>query len=905
MDLSGLTQLQTLDCSSNWTLTSLDLTGLTQLQTLKCEANYSLVSLDVSNCNQLKNLNCAGNYQLQSLDVGSLTLLESLNCTDCNNLGNLDLTNLTNLQYLNCTSCYGIESLNLSGLVSLRELICVDNFMIASLDLSQSTQLQNLNCGSMANLSSLNVANLNQLTPLNCALCPILSALDLTGLSSLQTVDCTYCNLSNLVLTGANAIVNLYCGNNLALGPINVSNLLQLQKLDVSKTLMPTINLAGLTNLKTLTCQSSGMTSLNINELINLTYLDCSDNLLTALNISALSDLETLNCSLNQLSILEVANLLDLKDLSCYSNNLTVLNTTPLTLLESLNCSDNQLTTIDLSQLINLKQTDCSNNLFTTLDFSHMYTYNTTAINSIYFINNPNLTNVNLKNGFNVIDSWLLPGSFSGGCPNLRYVCADLFNIQTILYRLQNEGNTNVLVNEYCSFSPGGIYNNITGTQSYDVNNNGCDAADYHFPLMKVTIDDGTENGATYTNETGNYSFYTQAGSFVITPLFENPYFTILPPSATINFASLDGSTQAQDFCIAALGIHYDVEIALIPVWGAGPGFDWRYRLVYKNKGNQILSGSIDLTFNDAVLDFVSAAPNTDSQSLNHLEWNYTSLYPFESREIELTLNLNSPMETPAVNIGDVLNFTTTIDPIAGDETMADNTFPLMQIVVGSFDPNDKTCLQGNTITTEMVGKYLHYLIRFQNSGTAAAQNVVIKDVIDTTKFDMASLQLTSSSHPQVTKIMDNKVEFQFENINLPAEIDDAPGSNGYVAFKIKTKSNLVIGDAVSNKADIFFDYNFPIETNTATTTVALLGVNQVENKSVSIAPNPTKNKIHITSQGNITSVLFFDVQGRILETMTTNDESVDFDLSLKQSGIYFVKVYTAKGVKVEKVIKE
>ena len=48
-----------------------------------------------------------------------------------------------------------------------------------------------------------------------------------------------------------------------------------------------------------------------------------------------------------------------------------------------------------------------------------------------------------------------------------------------------------------------------------------------------------------------------------------------------------------------------------------------------------------------------------------------------------------------------------------------------------------------------------------------------------------------------------------------------------------------------------------------------------------------------------------FDVQGRVLETITANAEAIDFDLSQKSSGVYFVKVYTVKGVKVEKVIKE
>ncbi len=58
-----------------------------------------------------------------------------------------------------------------------------------------------------------------------------------------------------------------------------------------------------------------------------------------------------------------------------------------------------------------------------------------------------------------------------------------------------------------------------------------------------------------------------------------------------------------------------------------------------------------------------------------------------------------------------------------------------------------------------------------------------------------------------------NKVEFIFENINLP--FDDA-NNDGFVAFKIKTKSSLVLGDTFSNSANIYFDYNFPIVTNTA-----------------------------------------------------------------------------------------
>jgi hypothetical protein len=68
-----------------------------------------------------------------------------------------------------------------------------------------------------------------------------------------------------------------------------------------------------------------------------------------------------------------------------------------------------------------------------------------------------------------------------------------------------------------------------------------------------------------------------------------------------------------------------------------------------------------------------------------------------------------------------------------------------------------------------MVGKELHYMIRFENTGTASAVNIVVKDMIDMDKFDISSLvPLEWKSSVYVTRIsIGNKVEFIFENINF------------------------------------------------------------------------------------------------------------------------------------------
>jgi hypothetical protein len=261
-------------------------------------------------------------------------------------------------------------------------------------------------------------------------------------------------------------------------------------------------------------------------------------------------------------------------------------------------------------------------------------------------------------------------------------------------------------------------------------------------------------------------------------------------------------------------------------------------------------------------------------------------------------------METPAVNGGDILSYTATINGLNTDETQLDNTFPLSQIVVNSYDPNDKTCLEGTTLNPTMIGEYVHYQIRFENTGTFPAQNVVIKDMIDTTKFDISTLQITDTSHSCVTRITNpDKVEFIFENINLP--FDDAT-NDGYVVFKIKTKPTLTVGSTISNLANIYFDYNFPIVTNTATSTFQALANNQFSlNNYISLSPNPAKDVLNINVQDevNIKSIAIYNMLGQLVQITTSPTNSLN--VSDLKAGNYIIKLYSEEGEIRGKFIKE
>jgi len=48
-----------------------------------------------------------------------------------------------------------------------------------------------------------------------------------------------------------------------------------------------------------------------------------------------------------------------------------------------------------------------------------------------------------------------------------------------------------------------------------------------------------------------------------------------------------------------------------------------------------------------------------------------------------------------------------------------------------------------------------------------------------------------------------------------------------------------------------------------------------------------------------------YNIQVRVLQTATENENNVTFNISNRQSGIYFIKITSDAGSKVVKIIKE
>jgi len=593
-----------------------------------------------------------------------------------------------------------------------------------------------------------------------------ISSLDgIESFTNLTSLNCDNNNLSVLNVSNLTLLTNLSCRNN-QITSLNVLNLSNLYSLSCSSNLLTSLDLSNLVHLYVIYASdgfSGTLTTLNVSGCTALNAIYANYNQLTTLNVSGCTSLYVIYADYNQLTTLNVSGCSALYGVYAGNNQLVTLNASGCSALYAIHASNNQLTTLNVTGCSSLSSIQASYNQLSTLDLSDC------SVLSHASLYNNSLNTLFAKNGAN--ETFSLSGN-----NNLEYICVDESQIIDVQNTVNSNNLTNCQVNSYCSFNPGGIFYTVQGTNKVDSNNNGCDALDTFMPNLKFNITNGTLNGSIISNGLGNYSLPVSAGTHTITPVFENPtYFNVSPTNAVVSFPT-ESSPFIQNFCITPNGIHPDLEISMLPLVPARPGFDAIYRIIYKNKGNVTQSGTVNLTFNDAVLDLINSNPAVTAQVLNNLSWNFVNLFPFESREITLTLNVNSPVETPAVNIGDVLNYNLTItspDEAPCDNTnsftLCDNIFNYNQTVVGSYDPNDKTCLEGNIIAPEKVGDYVHYMIRFENTGTFPAQNVVVKDMIDTAKFDVNSIVPIKGSHSFVTNITAaNKVEFIFENINLP-----------------------------------------------------------------------------------------------------------------------------------------
>ncbi|WP_452220968.1 DUF7619 domain-containing protein [Lacinutrix salivirga] len=363
-----------------------------------------------------------------------------------------------------------------------------------------------------------------------------------------------------------------------------------------------------------------------------------------------------------------------------------------------------------------------------------------------------------------------------------------------------------------------GVYNPITVSGS--VNASGCTNGNMlnSFPI-KIT--DLSDNSSAYTSTiNGVYNFIlpNTSGNFLIEPV-NSGNIVATPNGINLTINSSSTSYLNNDFCFTSNITGVEVEAQLVSQNLARPGFVADYELNYSNNGDTTTGAeTIVLNFDSSKMSYVtnSASVVPASVTSNSITWNYTNLTSLEFRNITFSFNILPP---PTVTGGDVLNFAGNITPTT-DVDPGNNSFILDQTVVNAYDPNDVLCMEGDEISPSQIGDDLTYRIRFQNTGTASAVNITVKTDLDA-DLDWATFQPISASHAYTTSVANgNELTYTFNNINLDDSTTNEPGSHGWIFYKIKPKSTVVVGDTFNATASIYFDFNPAVVTNTYTTTI-------------------------------------------------------------------------------------
>lgn len=362
----------------------------------------------------------------------------------------------------------------------------------------------------------------------------------------------------------------------------------------------------------------------------------------------------------------------------------------------------------------------------------------------------------------------------------------------------------------------------VNGRVFHDTNANGAyDPGEAPMPFVFVQF--APQGAGALTFENGQYTLLADAGTYtlnassILDPALWTP---TTPAEQSVTLTPQDPVVADLDFGYAAAVdtsiVHVEMMTPIAPCGGAGA-----FWLHLNNQGTRIEQGTIQVSF-DPQLTFLAEtfSPEPTNVTDTTLTWELPPLSYWEHFSIQGTVML------PDVSaMGDELNIRGEVflnDPSGG----VGDTLTVMPpwILSCAYDPNDKSVAPvgyGDAGAVAHTTEKLYYTIRFQNTGTAAAQDVVLHDAL-AAQIDLASVELVAFSHQPTSVVIDveGALTISFTDIMLPDSGSNMAASQGYVTFGVRLNDGLPHLTEISNTAEILFDLNPPIITNTTLTTL-------------------------------------------------------------------------------------
>lgn len=237
----------------------------------------------------------------------------------------------------------------------------------------------------------------------------------------------------------------------------------------------------------------------------------------------------------------------------------------------------------------------------------------------------------------------------------------------------------------------------------------------------------------------------------------------------------------------------------------------------------------------------------------------------------------------------------------ANDTDLSNNSADACGLVYNSYDPNSKQVDHATQINPAEV-ETLEYMIHFQNDGNSNAVNVQVVDSISE-NLDMSTFKLIGSKHGVSTNIdvANRIITFNFFGCYLAPSSSDLEASQGFVIYSMDEVAGLGEGDAIDNKAYIYFDFNAPIVTNTTHNINNALSVETLNKANIVLYPNPASSTFELKGS-DLEEIRIFDMAGKeMMVSKLTNNNSVSVENLT--NGIYTCVITSKTGVFQEKLV--
>jgi uncharacterized repeat protein (TIGR01451 family) len=265
--------------------------------------------------------------------------------------------------------------------------------------------------------------------------------------------------------------------------------------------------------------------------------------------------------------------------------------------------------------------------------------------------------------------------------------------------------------------------------------------------------------------------------------------------------------------------------------------------------------------------------------------------------------------------IGDTVRDTLVIYSLSGpDIDLSNNMATLKNRFTSSYDPNEKTVVPSADLTPDAVAAQtdLNYTIRFQNTGTDTAFIVVLVDTLSSL-VDLNTFRVISGTHPFIYSLNDSSriLTFTFSNILLPDSTTNEPASHGAVTYHIAPVTTMTTSDTIRNTANIYFDFNAPVATNTTLTSVLTTSfVQNLNRKSeLNVFPNPAGNTVWISAENlqseNVT-LEFINSLGQLVRSTNTNiskGQLISVSINDLTPGIYMIRLRSNQKISTARLL--